>query len=132
VRERDQGEAQFDLLTAALIGVAVGASATLLFSRGPRGVRPVVPMMKAAGRGAKWAGLAGAEGAMWLGKRGASGVRRGASAAADAGEELWDAVPREEIQEYVEHARGKINDAVEQELRELRRAVRRQRKRIGL
>jgi gas vesicle protein len=132
VREREQNEAQFDLLTAALIGVAVGASATLLFSRGPKGVRPVVPIVKGAGRGAKWAGLATAGGARWLGEHGARGVKRGAEMAAEAGEDLWEQVPRDEIREYVESARGKINDAVEQELRELRRAVRRQRKRIGL
>ena len=45
-------DAQYDLLTAALIGAAIGATATLLLRRGPSGTRPVAPVI----RGAKWAG----------------------------------------------------------------------------
>src|SRR6478672_12835244 len=48
----DGREAQYDLLTAALIGAAIGATATLLLRRGPSGQRPVAPIV----RGAKWAG----------------------------------------------------------------------------
>src|SRR5215203_4724456 len=40
--ERDQ---QFDLLTAALIGAAVGAVVTLIFRTGPSGRRPIAPML---------------------------------------------------------------------------------------
>src|SRR4051812_49559813 len=58
-------DAQYDLLTAALIGAAIGATATLLLRRGPSGQRPVTPVMRGAkwaGRGAAAAGLAGGEG----------------------------------------------------------------------
>src|SRR4030081_2523427 len=60
-------EAQYDLLTAALIGAAIGATATLLLRRGPSGQRPVAPVL----RGAKWA----SRGAMRAGSRGASWAR---------------------------------------------------------
>ena len=62
-------DAQYDLLTAALIGAAIGATATLMLRRGPSGQRPVTPML----RGAKWAGrgalAAGAAGAGWARER---------------------------------------------------------------
>src|SRR4029453_12402907 len=65
-REGEIGrDAQYDLLTAALIGAAIGATATLLLRRGPSGTRPVTPVM----RGAKWAGrgamAASTAGAKW-------------------------------------------------------------------
>lgn len=89
-------------------------------------------MMRAVGHGAKWAGEHGLEGARWAGARGA----RGARWAADRGEELWDRVPREEIAEkvhdYVETARDAIDEVVASELNDLRKAIRRQRKRIGI
>jgi len=44
-------EQQYDLLTAALIGAAVGAGVTLLLRRGPSGRRPVGPLVRYAGRG---------------------------------------------------------------------------------
>ena len=114
-------DAQYDLLTAALIGAAIGATATLLLRRGPSGDRPIVPAARAMRRGAQWAGKRGLEGARW---------------AADRGEELWDRVPREEIADtlggYLEGARKAIDDAVEDELKDLRRAIRRQRKRLGI
>lgn len=116
---------QYDLLTAALIGVAIGVGTTLLIRRGPSGGRPVSPVIRGAARGAKWAGL----GAARLGARGASWAR-------DAGSDLWDRVPRDEIRdhvrEYVGKAQETIDDVVEKELRDLRRALRRQRKRIGI
>ncbi len=121
-----------DLLTAALIGLAIGAGATLMLRRGPGGRRPIAPVMRAMGHGAKWAGEHGLEGAKWAGARGA----RGARWAADRGEELWDRVPREEIAEkmhdYVETARDAIDEVVASELNDLRKSIRRQRKRIGI
>ena len=117
----DQREEQYDLLTAALIGLVVGVGATALMKRGPRGRRPISPLMRHAGRGAVWAGRQGARGARWAAERGA---------------ELWDRVPREEIQDQVEHylaaARDSISDVVESELRDLRKAIRRRRKRLGI
>src|SRR4051812_32952204 len=60
-------EQQYDLLTAALIGAAVGAGVTLLLRRGPSGRRPVGPLVRYAGRGAALAGMAGLGGAKWAG-----------------------------------------------------------------
>ena len=114
-------EEQYDLLTAALIGLFVGVGATALLRRGPRGHRPIGPIVRGAGRGALWAGKQGARGARW---------------AAERGEELWDHVPTEEIpermQEYLESARDSIGEGVEHELRDLRKAIRRRRKQLGV
>jgi hypothetical protein len=116
---------QYDLLTAALIGVAIGVGTTLLVRRGPSGQRPVSPVLSGAARGAKWAGL----GAARLGARGAAWAR-------DTGSELWDRIPRDEIRDHVRDYVGKaqeaIDDVVETELRDLRKALRRQRKRLGI
>ena len=57
----DEREQQYDLLTAALIGAAVGAGITLLLRRGPSGRRPVGSLGRYAGRGAALAGLAGSK-----------------------------------------------------------------------
>ena len=116
---------QYDLLTAALIGVAIGVGTTLLLRRGPAGRRPISPMLSGAARGAKWAGV----GAARMGARGASWAK-------DAGEELWDRVPRDEIRhqvsDYVSRAHDAIDSVVESELRDLRRTIKRQRKRLGI
>lgn len=149
--ERDQ---QYDLLTAALLGAAVGAVITLIFRTGPSGRRPITPLMRGAGRGAKWAALAGLEGARWAGERAAPGARwagergregarwageraaEGYRAARDRGADLVDSIPAEDIadsvREYVDGAREAINDVVRAEMNDLRKAVRRQRKRIGI
>ena len=146
VRDEDfesPADEQYDLLTAALIGVVVGAGATLLLRRGPAGERPLVPLMRAAGRGAHWAGAMGLEGARWASphvRRGArwagKRARKGARWAAERGEELWDRVPveeaREQLGDYLESARDAIADTVESELRDLRKAIRRQRKKLGV
>lgn len=116
---------QYDLLTAALIGLVIGVGTTLLVRRGPSGRRPVSPVLRGAALGAKWAGA----GAARVGARGAAWAR-------DAGEALWERVPRDEIREHVREYLGKaqetIDEAVEHELRDLRRALRRQRKRLGI
>lgn len=122
---RGASDEQYDLLTAALIGVAIGVGTTLLVRRGPTGRRPVSPFLRGAAEGAKWAGL----GAARLGARGASWAR-------DAGSEIWERIPREEIREHVRDYLGKaheaIDEVVESELRDLRKALRRQRKRLGI
>ena len=147
-------EQQYDLLTAALIGAAVGAGVTLLLRRGPSGRRPVGPLVRYAGRGAalagmaglggaKWAGDRGLEGARWAGERAMEGARwagprarRGFNTAMDRGSELVDRIPVDEmvdqVRDYVDTAREAINDAVKGELDDLRKAVRRQRKRVGI
>lgn len=57
-------------------------------------------------------------------------------AARERGEELADAIPMDDIadsvREYVDGAREAINDVVRAEVNDLRKAVRRQRKRIGI
>jgi len=151
----DEGrEQQYDLLTAALIGAAVGAGITLLLRKGPSGRRPVGPLARYAGRGAALAGLAGFEGAKWAGSRGLEGARwaggraaegarwaaprakRGFNTAVERGGDLIDRIPVddvvEQVRDYVDTARDAINDVVKDELNDLRKAVRRQRKRIGI
>lgn len=150
----EEREQQYDLLTAALIGAAVGAGVTLLLRRGPSGRRPVGPLLRYAGRGAALAGMAGMGGARWAGDRGLEGARwageramegarwaaprarRGFQAAVERGEDLVDRIPVddmvEQVRDYVDSARGAINDVVKDELNDLRKAVRRQRKRIGI
>jgi hypothetical protein len=150
----DEREQQFDLLTAAVLGAAVGAVITLIFRTGPSGRRPISPVLSATGKGAKWAALAGLEGARWAGDRAAPGARwaaergrdgarwageksaRGYRAARERGEELADSIPVDDIadsvREYVDGAREAINDVVRAEMNDLRKAVRRQRKRIGI
>ena len=152
--QEEEREQQFDLLTAALLGAAVGAVITLMFRTGPGGRRPISPMLAATGKGAKWAALAGLEGARWAGDRAAPGARwaaehgrdsakwagertaRGYRAARERGEELVDSIPVDDIadsvREYVDGAREAINDVVRSEMNDLRKAVRRQRKRIGI
>jgi hypothetical protein len=81
--------------------------------------------MRGVGRGASWAGRhaarLGSSGARWTAKR---------------GEEAWERIPRDEIRErvseYAGRARSAIDDVVESELKDLRRAIRRQRKRLGI
>ena len=117
----DGREAQYDLLTAALIGAAIGATATLLLRRGPSGQRPVAPIV----RGAKWAG----RGAVVVGGRGAKWAK-------SRGEDLLERIPTEEIEESVREsvseARDRIDGFVRSELDDLRRALRKQRKRLGI
>jgi len=119
---RDQ---EYDLLTAALIGMTIGAGLTFMLRKGPTGRRPMSPVMEGMGVGAMWAGRHAAR----LGKRGARWAR-------DRGEDAWEAVPRDEIREHVSdymgRARDAIDDAVQSELKDLRRAIRRQRKRLGI
>ena len=115
----------------------------MLLRRGPRGSRPIVPLLKAAGRGAKLAGAFGLEGARWARPHVGRGARwagehaaSGAGWVADRGSELWDRVPiedvREQVGDYLESARNAIAETVEHEIRDLRKAIRRQRKKLGV
>src|SRR5690242_19699543 len=89
--ERVDRDYQYDLLTAALLGVTLGVGATLLLRRGPTGRRPISPALAGAMRGAAWAGRNAAK----MGQRGARWARQ-------RGGELWDSIPFEEAQEQVE------------------------------
>ncbi len=110
--------------------------------------------MSATGKGAKWAALAGLDGARWAGEKASPGARwmadrgrdgarwagessaRGFRAARDRGEDIIDSIPvddiAESVREYVDGAREAINDVVKSEMNDLRKSVRRQRKRIGI
>jgi gas vesicle protein len=109
---------QYDLLTAALIGAAVGVSATLLLRGGIRGgsrrAAAIEPALRAARR-------VGTKGARWARER---------------GEALWDRVPHDDIADtfkgYAETAREAIDRAVDSELRGLQKQLRRQRRRMHL
>ena len=74
----------------------------------------------------------GLEGARWAGKRGGKAYR----AARERGAEMIDDLPLDDVadsvREYVDTAREAINDVVREEMSDLRKAVRRQRKRIGI
>ncbi len=115
-----------------LLGVAVGTVVTLLFRTGPRGRRPMTAALLAAGEGAKRAAPYAAKGARWAGARAAEGGRW----ARDRGGEMWDRVPAEEmvdgVGEYLASARDTINEVVSDELRDLRKAVKRRRKALGI
>lgn len=140
----DDREEQFDLLTAAVIGVAIGAGIALLVRRGPSGNRPLRPVLDAVGRGAKWSGTMGLEGARWAGdtippyaRRARKGAVRGARWAREHSEPLLERLPAldevtDTVRDYVDAAREAINETVEHEARDLRKAIRRQRKRIGI
>ena len=72
------------------------------------------------------------EGVRWAGPR----AKRGLRTAMERGSELVDRIPVddvvEQVRDYVDTARDAINNAVKDELDDLRKAVRRQRKRIGI
>ncbi|HEU4993568.1 MAG TPA: hypothetical protein VFT29_02075 [Gemmatimonadaceae bacterium] len=98
------------------MGAAIGAGTTLLLRRDSRGVRPLVPALRAARAGARIA-------------------RDGARGAWDRGVEAWDRIPRDAIEDrvrdYVDSAKDTIDHLVEHELKDLRRAIQRRRKRLG-
>jgi hypothetical protein len=62
--------------------------------------------------------------------------RRGVKWAANRGEEMLDKIPFDDIGdsigEYVQNARETIDETVSHELRDLRKAIRRHRKRLGI
>src|SRR5690349_2852117 len=67
----DDREHQYDLLTAAVLGLTLGVGATLLLRRGPSGRRPIAPALMGMAKGAAWAG----RGAAQLGRDGGRWAR---------------------------------------------------------
>lgn len=71
-----------------------------------------------------------------MARSGAHLAGRGARMAWDRGVDLWDRVPREEIEgklrDYFETARDTIEETVASELQDLRKAIRRRRRKLGL
>jgi hypothetical protein len=61
---------------------------------------------------------------------------RGARVAWDRGVDAWERIPREAIEEkvrdYFDAARDHIDEFVESELKDLRKAIRRRRKKLGI
>ncbi len=124
--------------------MALGAGIALLVRRGPEGVRPITPVVRGVGRGARMAGVAGLAGAHWAGdalepaaKWTRKRAKRGARWARHQGEELAERLPDLEdvtdgVREYMDAAREAINETVESEIRGLRKAIKRQRKRVGI
>ena len=128
VRARDRAaayESEYDLLTAALIGATIGAGLTYMLRRGRRGAGPCRPSSAVSARGANWAGRQASE----LGRRGASGRRTGARKCGTGSRATRSS---RTSRDYMGRARETIDDAVESELKDLRRAIRRQRKRLGI
>ncbi len=121
-------EADLDLLTAALIGLTVGVGVTLLLRRGPSGRRPLFAGAEMAGRGARLASLAGVTGAKVAGRAAARGARQGL--------EWAEELPLDEIggqiREYFDAAKGAVEDTLSNELQDLRKAIRRRRRRLGV
>lgn len=103
------------------MGLAIGAGTTLLLRTGPSGRRPLAPAWRMAQRGAQ---------------RGARLAGRGARMAWDRGVDAWERIPREELEarvrDYFDAARESIDDFVESELQDLRKAIRRRRRKLGI
>jgi len=119
-----------DLLTAALLGVAAGVAVTLIIRRGPSGRSPLSAGFGAASSGVRRAGVATVAGAE-LARRGVTRRRRRGLASTVAHAVDLDGVG-DQLREYLEAARGAVEDTVAGELRDLRRAVRRKRRRLGI
>jgi hypothetical protein len=114
-RDRDDAtgpDGNYDLLTAALLGVVIGVGTTLLLRRGPSGRRPIAIGASGAALPLRFAG-----------RRVAGALRETPS--------RREAIERQ-VRSFMQEARERIDDAVESELRDLRGAVKRQRKRLGL
>lgn len=99
-----------------------GAGLALLLGVGRRRKRTPGALAREAGEMATAAaGRVGARGAKWARHRGS---------------EMWDAIPFDEIGEqlgeYVQDAREAIDEMVSHELSDLRKAIRRRRKRLGV
>ncbi len=115
---------ELDLLTAALLGAMVGAGAALMFGRLGGGRR-----RKTFRKRVSTAAQTGA-------KRARGWGRRGAKWAASAGEDVIDRVPttevRKQVADYFENVKEAIDDTVSHELDDLRKSIRRQRKKLGV
>lgn len=142
--ESDSQDHKFDLLTAALLGVAVGVGVTLLLRTGPGGRRPIGPLVRAMGRGASMAGLLGLDGLKWAGEHGAEGAEWAKQRAKPwvkrmrkRGQEAMDSLPDlddvgEELREYMDGAKDAIEHMVREEVQDLRKALRSQRRKMGI
>ena len=119
---------ELDLLTAALLGGLIGAAAGFLLRPRPR-PRGVLGKIDVASERAvrrarhmrKQVGRQAADSASWVRGR---------------GDAIADQLAPDEVgghvKKYLGEARERISDAVEEELRDLRRAIRRRRRKLGV
>ncbi|MBV9879989.1 MAG: hypothetical protein JO180_05800 [Gemmatirosa sp.] len=108
----DEGGDARTLLVAALVGAAIGAGIGLLASQALEEEPTMTRVVRSARR------------------RAGRSVRRGAAAVGSAGDALGDA--RDAVGEFASRARSAFEDALEREVKQLRRNARRQRRRFGL
>jgi len=119
-----------DLLTAALVGVAVGVVGTLIVRQAVRDRRPIMAGLAAAGRGMRKLGVTGMAAA--TGRTIARGVQHGV----DRGVEMVEEIPFDDIadhvRDYFDAAKEAVEDTISGELRDLKRSIRRRRRRLGI
>jgi hypothetical protein len=111
---------QYDLLTAAVLVLVAGAGIAMLFR----------------GRRKRTAGALAREAKQMAGAAVGRAGRRGAKWAAGRSEQMMDLLPvddiAESVGEYVKSAREAIDETVSHEMRDLRKAIRRHRKHLGI
>lgn len=100
---------EYDLLTAALLGAAVGAAAAFMLGYSVRGAQKT-PTQRAIHRGRRWA----------------QQRRAAVSSALDPVE------VRDQVGDAFASARDAISDAVDGELKDFRKAMRRKRRSLGI
>ena len=112
---------EYDLLTAALLGVVLGAGTTLLLRPRRRRIPASVEAVLGGARAAAGAARAGKRGVRWMRRQSADVIDRAGNLHVDRA-----------VRSYLESAKDRIDSAVSSELRDLRKALRRQRRRLGL
>lgn len=121
LRRHRRNDASTDVLLAIGVGLAVGAGIALVARERARRRRPMARLERFARSGVKEARRLRDRGTKW---------------ALEKGEALRDGVPVSDIgdsvADYLETARQSIDDAVNREIRDLRKAIRRERKRLGV
>ncbi|HEY7894629.1 MAG TPA: hypothetical protein VIC24_06990 [Gemmatimonadaceae bacterium] len=121
LRRRGKNDPSADLLLAIGVGLAVGAGLALVARERARRRRPAARFERLTRRGVKEAKRLRDRGMQWAAHQG-DALRDNAHVS-----EIGDSVA-----EYLETARRTIDDAVTREIRDLRRAIRRERKRLGV
>ncbi|HKV51966.1 MAG TPA: hypothetical protein VJO52_12295 [Gemmatimonadaceae bacterium] len=121
LRRRGKSEPSADLLLAIGVGLAVGAGLALVARERARRRRPAARFERLTRRGVNEAKRLRDRGMKWASHQG-DAIRDNAHVS-----EIGDSVA-----EYLETARRTIDDAVTREIRDLRRAIRRERKRLGV
>src|SRR5690242_1041554 len=117
---KNRRDHEFDLSTALVIGAAVGLAATFLLRRRHRG-QSIMMDLESGMHEARRTGRT-------IAKKARRTMHRGAEFVDDRS--LGDL--GDQIHDYVEAAKGAIVDTVSGELRDLRKAMRRRRRRLGV